>query len=76
MFWTRVTICPRTFALLMREKASDSASPSGLITLDQQGGIPGEEIPPFRVIKEKRATFVASAAQEARRPLPRWPHRA
>jgi uncharacterized protein with NAD-binding domain and iron-sulfur cluster len=33
--------------------------------------IPGEEIPPFRVIKEKRATFVASAAQEARRPATR-----
>jgi squalene-associated FAD-dependent desaturase len=28
----------------------------------------GAEIPPFRVVKERRATIVANAAQEARRP--------
>ncbi len=29
---------------------------------------PGEPIPPYRVVKEKRATFAATAAQETRRP--------
>ncbi|MGE0417273.1 MAG: hydroxysqualene dehydroxylase HpnE [Acetobacteraceae bacterium] len=32
---------------------------------------PGEPIPPFRVVKEKRATFAATAEQEVRRPAAR-----
>jgi squalene-associated FAD-dependent desaturase len=30
-------------------------------------------MPPVRVVKERRATFAATAAQERRRPGPRWP---
>ncbi len=33
----------------------------------------GEAMPPVRVVKERRATFAATAAQERRRPGPRWP---
>jgi squalene-associated FAD-dependent desaturase len=33
----------------------------------------GEAMPPVRVVKERRATFAATAAQEQRRPGPRWP---
>jgi squalene-associated FAD-dependent desaturase len=33
----------------------------------------GEEMPPFRVVKEKRATFAATAQQELRRPKPQTP---
>jgi squalene-associated FAD-dependent desaturase len=32
-----------------------------------------EPMPPVRVVKERRATFTATAAQEQRRPGPRWP---
>ena len=34
------------------------------------------EMPPVRVVKERRATFAATAAQERRRPGPRWPAQA
>ena len=34
-------------------------------------GLPTGPMPPFRVVKEKRATIAATAAQEARRPGPR-----
>ena len=30
-------------------------------------------MPPVRVVKERRATFAATAAQERRRPGVRWP---
>ena len=33
----------------------------------------GETMPAVRVVKERRATFTATAAQEQRRPGPRWP---
>jgi hypothetical protein len=33
----------------------------------------GEAMPAVRVVKERRATFTATAAQEQRRPGPRWP---
>jgi len=33
----------------------------------------GEAMPAVRVVKERRATFAATAAQERRRPGPRWP---
>ncbi len=33
--------------------------------------LPATAMPPFRVVKEKRATFAATAAQEPRRPGPR-----
>ena len=33
----------------------------------------GKEMPPVRVVKERRATFAATAAQERRRPSGRWP---
>ncbi len=33
----------------------------------------GQDMPPVRVVKERRATFAATAAQERRRPGPRWP---
>ncbi len=33
----------------------------------------GDAMPPVRVVKERRATFAATAAQERRRPGPRWP---
>jgi uncharacterized protein with NAD-binding domain and iron-sulfur cluster len=35
-----------------------------------------ETIPPYRVVKEKRATFAASAQQEMRRPQARTGHAA
>ena len=34
---------------------------------------PRRAMPPVRVVKERRATFAATAAQERRRPGPRWP---
>jgi squalene-associated FAD-dependent desaturase len=34
---------------------------------------PGSALPPFRVVKEKRATFAATAEQELRRPKPGTP---
>ena len=33
----------------------------------------GDAMPPVRVVKERRATFAATAEQERRRPAPRWP---
>jgi hydroxysqualene dehydroxylase len=35
--------------------------------------IPDAPMPPFRVVKERRATFAATAAQERRRPVARTP---
>jgi hypothetical protein len=36
--------------------------------LDDGRGAPCDDMPPFRVVKEKRATFAATAEQEMRRP--------
>ena len=55
---------------LMDDSADELAETVWLNVRDALG-LPPEmdrQIPPFRIIKEKRATFAATAAQEARRP--------
>ena len=47
---------------------------AALVWLDVRAALLLEgEMPPVRVVKERRATFAATAAQERRRPGPRWP---
>ena len=55
---------------LMDDSADELAETVWLNVRDALGLPPAmdREIPPFRVIKEKRATFAATAAQDARRP--------
>lgn len=43
--------------------------------ISQVLGRPGTDMPPYRIVKEKRATFAQTPAQIARRPGPRTPWR-
>ena len=54
------------------EELAKTIWPNVVDALDLPAG-QAAEMPPFRVIKERRATFVANVAQEERRPDPQTP---
>ncbi|MDE2574235.1 MAG: hydroxysqualene dehydroxylase HpnE [Rhodospirillales bacterium] len=58
---------------LPAEELAARVWPEVCAALKLPAAMPSPAMPPWRVVKEKRATFAATAAQEIRRPGPRAP---